>query len=349
MAEQEDLSASRTGGVPSRPAKELRFSTRHLPTTNRLEQWEHHNAKALISLDIRTLDEAPLEATEVNLYFPALRFARVKGSAQVVERSANFIRHNPTDVVAIFFALEGEAFFYHRGGNANLKPGQAIMYDADLPFMRGFSQGLQELVLTIPRDDFKELSGGKQLTKPQIFDFNRLGATNQPANALAKLIMATIGNPDINVDRVEQSAMDLLRLLISGENPDAGTGHLAVAMSYIDRQLRDPQLSAGEIAAAVGISERQLSRVFAQDGTSLSHFVRDRRLQLARKILIDPGTPISMGRLAAELGFASQSYFARVFKEHFGVTPLQLRQDTAAGRILRSPVMGDDQELTEYS
>ncbi len=345
MAEQEDLPASRSGGVPSRPAKELRFSTRHLPTTNRLELWENHNAEALISLDIRTLIEAPLEAIEVNLLFPTLRFARVKGTAQVVERSASFIRHNPTDVVTIFFALEGEAFFYHRDGHENLKPGQAIMCDADLPFMRGFSKGLQELVLTIPREDFKELSGGKSLKNPQIFDFNRPGATNQHANALAKLIMATIGNSDFNVDWVEQSAMDLLRLLISGETPDAGVGHLAAAKSYIDRSLRDPQLSAGEVAAAVGISERQLSRVFAQDGTSLSRFVRDRRLQLARGILADPGTAVTIGRLATELGFASHTYFSRVFKEHFGVTPLQLRQDTATGRILRSPIMGNDQDL----
>lgn len=345
MASQEDPPTFGSGGIPSRPAKELRFSTRHLPTTNRLELWEHHNAKALISLDIRTLDESPLEATEVNLYFPTLRFARVKGTAQVVERSASFIRHNPTDVVAIFFALEGEAFFYHRDGHENLKPGQAIMYDADLPFMRGFSKGLQELVLTIPRDEFRELSGGKSLRKPQIFDFNRLGATNRYAAALAKLIMTTIGNPGFNADQVEQSAMDLLRLLISGENPDTGAGHLAAAKEYIDRRLRDAHLSGGEVAAAVGISERQLSRVFAQVGTSLSHFVRDRRLQLAREILADPDTAVTIGRLATELGFGSQSYFARVFKGRFGVTPLQLRQDTASGLILRPPVKGEGQGL----
>lgn len=98
------------------PARHL-FSTQGLPATSRLELWEQHNAQALLPLDIRTIDESPLLAQEINLRHGELRFAGVTGSSQVVERNEAFIKKNPTDAIAIFFTLEQEAFFFHRGGN----------------------------------------------------------------------------------------------------------------------------------------------------------------------------------------------------------------------------------------
>lgn len=157
-------------GGPQR-ATALRFSTRGIAPGDRVTMWEGHNARALISLDIRTIDESPMHATESNLHLPSLRLAQVTGTPQIVERSESFIRANPTGVVAVFFALEGEAFFYHRGGHESLRPGQALVCDADAPFMRGFSRGLRETVLTIPKDLYRSITGSQAPTSPRIFEF----------------------------------------------------------------------------------------------------------------------------------------------------------------------------------
>lgn len=315
--------------------RNLRFTTHGIPAPNRVQLWEHHNAKALISLDIRTIDDSPLQASEVNVHFPALRFAQVKGTAQVVERSERFIRQNPTDVVAVFFALEGEAFFYHQGGLETLKPGQAVMYDADRPFMRGFHHGLQELVLTIPRADFLELSGGKQLQQPQVFDFNQGAAVNQQMLALAKLVRTAVSTQQPDPERTEEDALELLSLLVAGDRSGTGAGYLACARNYIEDQLSDPALSAAQVAHAVGISERHLSRIFTDAGQPPSLYILDRRLERARELLTAPEqrtTPV--GRIAASVGFASQSYFTRAFKASYGATPLQLRREAVAGVAL---------------
>ncbi|MCW2134074.1 AraC family transcriptional regulator [Arthrobacter sp. VKM Ac-2550] len=321
------------GLADHKPAKLLKFSTDGIPATNRVQLWEHHNSKALIPLDIRTMDDAPLQASEVNLHFPSLKFAQVKGSAQVVERNERFIRQNPMDAIAVFFALEGEAFFYYGDGQESLKPGQAVIYDADRPFLRGFCKGLRELVLTIPRDDYLELSGGKPLLKPQVFNFNQGEAANRHMLALAKLVSGTIAgqaqtSQPANLEGAEDSALELLSLMIIGERSGTGAGYLATARSYIEDRLVDPQLSAAEVAAAVGISERHLTRIFAEAGEPPSLYVLGLRLELARTILSDPTqrtTPV--GRISARAGFASQSYFTRAFKARFGLTPLQLRKD----------------------
>lgn len=92
--------ASQQNDLPALP-RTFRFTTQGIAPVSRVRLWESHNAKALISLDIRTIDESPLHAAEVNLQFPSLRLAQVQGTAQIVERSESFIRQNPTDVVAI--------------------------------------------------------------------------------------------------------------------------------------------------------------------------------------------------------------------------------------------------------
>ncbi|MHA7243783.1 helix-turn-helix transcriptional regulator [Paeniglutamicibacter antarcticus] len=88
-------------------------------------------------------------------------------------------------------------------------------------------------------------------------------------------------------------------------------------------------MCAAAVAAAVGISERHLSRIFAEAGESLGSDFRERRLQLATEILTGPAHgSMPVGRISRELGFASQSCFPRVFKARFGITPLALRRES---------------------
>lgn len=310
----------------SRPARQLRFSTNGIPPTNRLELWELHNAKALIPLDIRTMDEAPLQASEISLGHGALRFGGVSGSAQVVERSESFIRRNRTDEIAIFFTLKGEAFFHHRDGHELIKPGQAIICDADRPFMRGFSTGLKEMVLTIPRADYLELSAGEQLTGPRVLDFTHGESANQQLRALAGVVGDALSGQNSELRCPESSVKDLLALVVSGGGSASGSGYLTAARRYIDEHLGETDLNASRIAPAIGVSERHLSRIFAAQGLSPGSYIRGRRLELAREILIDAeSTSPTVGTLARQFGFTSQSYFTRAFKAQYGTTPLELR------------------------
>lgn len=304
----------------------VRFSTAGLPEQRRVELWENHNARALIGLGCRTLSEAALEATELNLQLPRLQFAHVSGNPHVVERTQSYISTNPADAVVVYFNLDGEAFFYHRDGCEMLRPGQAVLYDADQPFMRGFSYGLRELALKIPRPLFKEISGRSSLRRPQIFDFRSSEAAGQHANALAGLMRNALADPEPDAVRLEAAALDLFRILVNGDD-SGGAGHFEAAKSFILQRLRDPQLSAPLVASAIGISDRQLSRVFAEEGISVARFIREERLQLARHALTTVDNPRQpLARLAAELGFVSQAHFSRAYKELFGISPLQERK-----------------------
>jgi AraC-like DNA-binding protein len=304
-----------------------RFSTTGLPAPRRVELWENHNAKSLIGLGCRSLNDAPLEATEYNLELPEVQFAHVSGSPHVVERTHRHISATPAEAVVVYFTLEGEAFFYHRDGCEMLRSGQAILHDSDQPFMRGFSHGLKELALKVPRTVFSEISGRKRLGKPQVFDFRGISAGNSHASALVDLMKSALTAQESDGELVESVALGLLRVLINGGGPDNGLSHFQAAKAFIVQRLRDPQLSAAQISSAIGVSERQLSRIFAAEGISVPRFILNERLRVARRTLRAPNEARPpLGQLAAGLGFSSQAYFSRAYKDHFGMTPLEDRQ-----------------------
>ena len=127
-----------------------------------------------------------------------------------------------------------------------LRPGQAVLYDADQPFMRGFSYGLRELALKIPRPLLEE-SADAAVCADRSFDFRSSEAAGQHANALAGLMRNALADPEPDAVRLEAAALDLFRILVNGDD-SGGAGHFEAAKSFILQRLRDPQLSAPLVA-----------------------------------------------------------------------------------------------------
>ncbi len=92
-----------------------------------------------------------------------------------------------------------------------------------------------------------------------------------------------------------------------------------VAKHYTTTEL-DISLLAKELA----MSERQLQRkIKVILGTTPNNFIKEFRLKKAQELLLN-GTQI--GRIALDVGFSSQTYFGRCFKESFNCTPKQYQQ-----------------------
>jgi AraC-like DNA-binding protein len=317
------------------------FSTAGLPAARRVERWESHNATALIGLDVHA--DGPLEATEVNVQLPEVRLARVRGSAHSVERTRGVIDRSPADSVAVYLTLRGEAWFTGTDGTRELRPGDAIACATDRPFTRGFTRGLEELVVTVPCAALRARAGVPLAGKPTITSFRAKGAagapsraalaqTRQYARALARLTGRATG-PTATPPPDEGTVVDLVALLTAGGSAAPATAHRAAARCYIEEHLTDPALGAEQIAAAIGISERQLSRVFAADDTSVPRYVLARRLRLARSLLVPDkpalGEPVpgeTVADVAARCGFSSAAYFSHAFRQHFGVRASELRR-----------------------
>jgi AraC-like DNA-binding protein len=299
------------------------FSTAGLPAARRVELWETHNASALIGLDVRAV--SPLEATEVNVQLPHARLARVRGSAHEVARTRAVIGRSPAGSIAVYLTLRGDAWFTGAGGTRQLHPGDAIVCATDRPFARGFARGLDELVVTVPWDAVSARADVPLPEGPVITCF--AAEADRHARALARLTgRATRADHPVPPD--DRTVLDLVAVLAAGRDVARAAAHRAAAHSYIEENLTDPGLGADRIAAAIGISERQLSRIFAAEDTSVPRHILARRLVLARSVLRATAT-MTVAEVAARCGFTSAAYFSHAFRQHFGRSASDIRRSAA--------------------
>jgi transcriptional regulator GlxA family with amidase domain len=89
-------------------------------------------------------------------------------------------------------------------------------------------------------------------------------------------------------------------------------------------QFVDGSMSIQKLAATVGLSRRQLERIFIdKTGMSPAKAYNRVRMERAKSILAQSKAP--MIEIALDVGFENASQFTRTFKRTFGQTPSQHR------------------------
>jgi AraC-like DNA-binding protein len=233
--------------------------------------------------------------------------------------------------VVIYISLRGEALFQQAGRRQTIRPGDVLVCDADGIFVRGFGRGLDELAVRVDR---RALPGAVCAATPGEPLIVRRSEGNPYGRAIARLAGRALGlegatRPD------EQAVVDLASALVSDGAGRPSVAHRALACACIEDRLHDPRLSAPEVADAVGISVRQLTRVFAEAGTTFPRYVLGRRLELAYGLLTGPGAAESRTATVAErCGFCSVAHFSQTFHARFGTTAGELRR--TAARLART-------------
>lgn len=102
--------------------------------------------------------------------------------------------------------------------------------------------------------------------------------------------------------------------------PDAAGVHVARALQLIESALGEP-MSRAALAAELGLTPDYLGKIFKKSlRRSIGAYILERRMALARELLIAPG--MSIKQVARRTGFRDSLYFSRVFcRENSGVSP----------------------------
>lgn len=107
-----------------------------------------------------------------------------------------------------------------------------------------------------------------------------------------------------------------------------GSARLAEAVALMEANVAEP-LPTEEIARLVGVSRRQLERLFKQHLDELpSRWYLHLRLEQARRLLRQ--TSQSVLQIALGCGFASGPHFSNAYRGRFGRTPREERSPRAA-------------------
>ena len=130
-------------------------------------------------------------------------------------------------------------------------------------------------------------------------------------------------------DGVSQVFYDLVALAMRGASkPDAPAQDSALrrrVLGIVEAQLADPGLRTLSLASACNASVRTIQNMFAAMGTTPSAYILERRLARAAERLVS-AQGASITEVAFELGFNDSAYFARAFRQRFGISPREWRR-----------------------
>jgi AraC-like DNA-binding protein len=245
-----------------------------------------------------------------------------------VRRDRRDIRLDHGDHLFLLLQLEGSCGIEQQGELNVVSPGDCILADSSLPMTFYFNGRFSNhLSVHLPR----QLLLAEKSTRIEI---SRKVQAQDPMAVILRALVAQQLRTGIDHKRAAQLRQLLLhatRTAFSAESPDnfapaneRTRNRLELAQILVDRHLTEDFLVPQWLAARLGISMRTLQEDFNTIGETVTSFIRDRRLRLARDRLVDMqlgGDGTTIADIAYSSGFKDVSYFNRCFKRAFDCSP----------------------------
>lgn len=122
-----------------------------------------------------------------------------------------------------------------------------------------------------------------------------------------------------------KKVIDQYEIAISERNLSMEQTIIQDIIKYIKENV-DDQLSLNSVADSFNMSTGHLSRLFKEKaGTNFSDFVSSVKFEKAAHLLLKD-TKKKVSEIADELGYSNLTYFTKLFKEKYGMTPTQYRK-----------------------
>ena len=109
------------------------------------------------------------------------------------------------------------------------------------------------------------------------------------------------------------------------EDLSANDSLVARVDAYITENISNPDIYISEISKHIHLSTQQLHRrLLKLTGKTISAYILMHRLEHARNLIVMKA--LSINEIAYQSGFRSPSYFIKMFKRQYTITPLEMRQ-----------------------
>jgi len=316
---------------------QVHFSTDDLPPRDRVRFWCDYFAQAVQSFTPGEIpDAAGFRAEATGQVAGGFALLDIESGLERVRRTAADVARDKTE--AFFIRRFRRPLIWKaapRSTPVDLihEPGDFCLSSSEWQFVAESKGAASFRVLVIPHAAVSPLLAGGRLARPFRLPGasplgSLLGAAVDAANAQVPLL------PDALGEAVLRNLCGLVALACGAS--DEGESHgrasvrlaqLAAVKRHVDLRLADPGLTPASAAAALGISPRQLHRLFEPTGGSFAQYVLRQRLLRCRDAVAGAtGTGRSVVDIAFGWGFNSMATFYRAFASEFGAAPLALRE-----------------------
>ncbi len=237
------------------------------------------------------------------------------------------------EFVVVLMTRAGRETVSQGGAEAELRPGDAVVWDSTTSARFTVWEPLAKRSLLIPRAALDEVHGRARTPAGVMLD------GKAPATRLLVSFLDTLSAtlPALGSSAVAAARNATLELLMGALRADGQVPSTTVAQPalraamdrYIERHLLDGAVTLQDIATAHGVSARTVNRIFNATGQTVGEVVRVRRLARAREDLADSTVPVSS--IAYRWGFSDPSHFTRSFRAYYGTSPREYRMTSRVG------------------
>ena len=118
-------------------------------------------------------------------------------------------------------------------------------------------------------------------------------------------------------------------------------------MAVVEQKYMDSEFGVAELAEALGMNRSMLSRrLNVETGFSTSQFLRNYRLDVAKKILVNNPHDRNITEIAYKVGFNDPKYFTRCYSKRFGEAPKRSLSYDASSKGKESEPACEQQQST---
>jgi AraC-like DNA-binding protein len=322
--------------------------TADLPRGQRFDFWRNIVSQTFVPLDVTAPCEAGgfrgrLRGADLGM----LRMYEVDAEPHIAHRTSRLIAATPAGSYKVGLQLSGSSVLSQGGRETPLRAGEFAVYDTDRPYRLAFGEPHRMLVLVFPHAML-----GLPAERVARLTATRMSGREGMGALIAPFLVRVAGVLD-DLDsrggvRLAGNVLDLITTVLAERldavPADPRTAHRSLLVqitAFIEQHLGDIDLSPDLIAAAHHISTRLLHKLFHAQGTTVSAWIRQRRLEHCRHDLRDP---LQQSRLVSAIGarwgYPDAAHFSRLFKATFGMSPRDYRMAAAPGSSVLPPVPG---------
>ncbi|WP_409190925.1 AraC family transcriptional regulator [Bradyrhizobium sp. RDM4] len=296
------------------------------------ERWREELCRCTFRVDVQPGAGDSIDCQLQVSLLGDVMMAVASGSSAEISRTPETLKDG-YDGLSLVIATSGPILLRHEEQSIELAESQMGLGDMGVLCGTRVSSGCEARAIRIPRslllticpraeDRLGMVLGGQAPIREAIARYHALAANAGPhTDVVGQHLMA-------------QHMVDLIGLLL-GTDADRtelanSRGHSAARLDLmradVIANLSQGDLTIYSVARKAGLSPRHAQRMFEQTGTTFTEFLLEQRLLLVRRLLLDPlNRWRKVSDLAHSAGFPDVSYFNRVFRRRFGVTPSDMR------------------------
>jgi AraC-like DNA-binding protein len=316
------------------PCRHEFVCTDGVPPDARFAFWRDSCLKRIEPYRSADVEGKPFDASVRELIGPEGRFADFRATSSGVGRTPRLCRSDGIDDIVVSLALSsgGAGWFGNPDAATKLATGFMRVRAEERPYVlqwTGFDH--HTLHVDVPRTRFpsrtldRVLAANGTLLPPEglapmlaaqmrslaeiagnLYPTARLAALSAVVDLAAAVLQLSFATEPVDIDKCEN-------------------GVLVAAQAFIRRHFGSAELTPDDIAHRVGCSRSQLYRIFARNELTVAGYLREVRLQNCRAALAGAASREPVADIAFRCGFTNPVYFARLFRERFGLRPSELR------------------------